>query len=314
MDNEMVADAATDLTGTGGGTDAGSTDTGSFGGDQVQDDSTNLDAATGGDEGSPREEAFLSDAALLAKIQQVPELKHFYGKMQSAYGKSREELKRGREAAAQVQQFYSDPAYRRQVIAQFQHEIAQAQPQAQRTSAGQVTAPADLVETIKAQLAPELQWMAPMLANSQWAGMQSQLAPIAQRQEAKERQNYDHSFDSAMAELSQKHPGWEGTEDEMTAVYGWLSNGSLSHPKYGNRLEALYTITQMLNGNNGSATAAAARRMGEAARNRTTTGRASGNPAPNYNDQVRKATTSREAFAIAAKAAEEMMASQGGGR
>ena len=129
MDNEMVADAATDLTGTGGEGDAGSTDTGSFG-DQVQDNSANLDAATGGDEGSPKEEAFLSDAALLAKIQQVPELKHFYGKMQSAYGKSREELKRGREAAAQVQQFYSDPAYRRQVIAQFQHEIAQAQPQA----------------------------------------------------------------------------------------------------------------------------------------------------------------------------------------
>lgn len=313
MDNEMVAEAATDLTGTGGEGDTGSTDTGSFG-DQVQDNSANLDAATGGDEGSPREEAFMSDAALLAKIQQVPELKHFYGKMQSAYGKSREELKRGREASNQVQQFYSDPAYRRQVISQFQHEMAQSQPQAQRQSQGPVTAPAELMETIKAQLAPELQWMAPMLANSQWAGMQSQLAPIAQRQEMRERQNYDHSFDSAMSELSQKHPGWEGTENEMTAVYGWLSNGPLSHPKYGNRLEALYTLTQMLNGNNGQATAAAARRMGEAARNRTTTGRASGNPAPNYTEQVRKASTSREAFAIAAKAAEDMMSSHGGGR
>jgi hypothetical protein len=88
----------------------------------------------------------------------------------------------------------------------------------------------------------------------------------------------------------------------------------LTHPKYGNRLEALYTLTQMLNGNNGQATATAARRIGEAARNRTTTGRASGNPAPNYTDQVRKASTSREAFAIAAKAAEELMASGGGGR
>jgi hypothetical protein len=88
----------------------------------------------------------------------------------------------------------------------------------------------------------------------------------------------------------------------------------LNHRKYGNRLEALYTLTQILNGNNGQATAEAARRMGAAARNRTTTGRASGNPAPNYNEQIRKATTSREAFAIAAKAAEEMLASQGGGQ
>ena len=314
MDNEMVADAATDLTGTGGETDAGSTDTGSFAGGQVQDNSTSLEAATGGDEGAPKEDAFLSDAELLAKIQQVPELKHFYGKMQSAYGKSREELKRGREAANQVQQFYSDPAYRRQVLTQFQHEMGQAQSQGQRTAAGPVTAPADLVETIKAQLAPELQWMAPMLANSQWAGMQSQLAPLAQRQEAKERQTYDQSFEAATADLSQKHPGWEGSEAEMTAVYGWLSNGPLTHPKYGNRLEAIYTLTQLLNGNNGQATATAARRMGEAARNRTTTGRASGNPTPNYTEQVRKATTSREAFAIAAKAAEDMMASQGRSR
>ena len=299
----------TDSAGTGDTLAADSTDTGSVNESQVLDSQPEAPAATSGGQGT-QEEAFLSDAELLAKIQQVPELKHFYGKMQNAYGKSREELKRGREAAAQIQQFYADPAYRQQVLNQYRHELGVAQAQAGKPTPGQPTqAPPQLIETIKAQLAPELQWMAPMLANSQWAGMQTTLAPVMQAREQEQRQSYDASFNAAMEELSGKHPGWEAHEDEMTSVYSWLSSGPLTHPKYGNRLEALYTLTQLLNGNNGSATAEAARRMSAAAKNRTTTGRATGPATPNYNEQVRKASTPREAFAIAAKAAEEMLAS-----
>lgn len=294
-----------EMTGTGESTAPETTDTGSAVGDQVPDPQVESDAATGGDQGT-QEEAFVSDAALLAKIQQVPELKHFYGKMQSAYGKNREELKRGREASAQIQQFYADPVYRRNVIQQFQHEMQASQPAQQGKS---VQAPPQLVETIKQQLAPELQWMAPMLANSQWAGMQSTLAPVVQAREQEQRQSWDTSFNDSLEELSEKHPGWEAQEDEMASVYGWLKSGDLTHRKYGKLTEALYTLTQILNGNNGPATAEAARRMSSAARNRTTTGRATGPATPNYSEQVRKASTPREAFAIAAKAAEELLAS-----
>ena len=302
----------TEQAGTGESLAAETTDTGMTPNSQVPDTQLpEAGAATGEGQGT-QEEAFLSDAELLAKIQQVPELKHFYGKMQTAYGKSREELKRGREAAAQIQQFYADPMYRQQILNQYRHELGAAMPPTAKPMPGQPTqAPPQLVETIKAQLSPELQWMAPMLANSQWAGMQTTLAPVMQAQEKEKQQSYDASFDAAMTDLSGKHPGWEAHEDEMTSVFSWLSNGPLMHPKYGNRLEALYTLTQLLNGNNGSATAEAARRMSAAAKNRTTTGRATGPATPNYNEQVRKASTPREAFAIAAKAAEEMLASGG---
>lgn len=273
--------------------------------------STGQDAIQGQAEGTPtQEETFLSDAELLAKIQQDPQLKHFYGKMQGAYGKSREELKRGREAAAQVTQFYQDPNYRRQILQQFAHELGMqapaGEPKGQPTAQGHPML-ADLETRIKSELSPELQWMAPQLAKAQLAV----LTPLLKQQEDAKKRDLTAAFDEATQQMSEKYPGWEAHEQEMDTVLGWLQSGDMTHKKYGNRVEALYKLTQLLNGNNGHAVAEYGRRVATAAKSRTVTGRVGAPATPNYTEQVRKARTSSEAVQAAAKAAEEMLAAQG---
>ena len=267
-------------------------------------------ATPGAAEAQPtQEESFLSDADLLNQIRQDPRLNKFYGKMQTAYGKSREELKAGREAASQIREFYQNPAYRRQVLQQFANELGQTST---ATKPG-AQAPATLVEKIKSSLAPELQWMAPSLADANWTVMQETIAPLQQQQAQREQQSLESAYDGAATALSQKFPGWEESEDEMGTVYDWLvdKQSNYTHPKYGNKLEALYKLTQMITGNTGLMRAEALRATSEASRARTVTGQA-GRPAQeNTTEKIRVARTPREAFALAAKAAEDEMRKSG---
>ncbi len=262
-------------------------------------------------EGAAEQDTFLSDAELLAQIRQDPKLNKFYGKMQGAYGKSREELKRGREAAAQIQQFYNDPAYRRQVLSQYAHEI-QAQAKTENGSQGQgVKAPAELVTRIEASLAPELKWMAPQLADANWAAQQATVAPILQAREQEKRQSLSEAYDDASAEMNTKYPGWEEHETEMNGVLQWLQGGGMTHKKYGNRIEALYKLMHLLNGNSGPVRAEAIRATSEAARSRTVTGQSGRAATENHTEKIRTAKTHKDAFALAAQLAEEQMRRDG---
>ena len=274
---------------------------------QTETTPANDGTTQGQPEGAP-EDSFLSDADLLNQIQQDPRLKKFYGKMQTAYGKSREDLKRGREAAQQIQQFYQDPNYRRQVLQQFAHEV---QPPAQRPAGSQV--PNTLIEKIKASLAPELQWMAPSLAESQWAVAQEMLAPLQAQQAQQQKQSLESAYDTASRELGSKFPGWESSEEEMGDVYDWLTNKNSQylHPRYGNRLEALYKLTQLLNGNSGLMRAEAVRASAQAAQSRTVTGQTARPSGEAYTERIKQARTPREAFQVAAQAAQEELRKQG---
>ena len=258
-------------------------------------------------EGAAEQDTFLSDAELLAKVQQDPALKHFYGKMQGAYGKSREELKRGREAAAQIQQFYQDPAYRRHILQQYQHELQVQQQQSQTGNGNGATgkAPAELVERIKAGLSPELQWMAQNLADANWVTQQATVAPLLQQREQEKKQSLSQAYDDAATELGTKYPGWEEHEQEMESVLGWLQGGTMTHKKYGSRMEALYKLTHLLNGNSGPVRAEALRATSAAAKARTVTGQAGRGITENVQDKIRTAKTQKEAFALAAQLAEE---------
>src|SRR5207247_8356729 len=108
----MEARMADEVTGTASETEAAAQT-------EIQPETTPVSesATHGAAEAQPSpEESFLSDADLLNQIRQDPRLNKFYGKMQTAYGKSREELKAGREAVTQIRAFYENPAYRRHVL------------------------------------------------------------------------------------------------------------------------------------------------------------------------------------------------------
>lgn len=273
-------------------------------GDTSQETTSSTASATHAAEGTANEETFISDAELLDAIRQDPKLNKFYGKMQSAYGKSREDLKKGREAVSEIERFYRDPAHRRQVLSQFAHEL-QAQEQSNGQASNGVKAPADLVERIKSSLAPELQWMAQQLADANWATQQAAMAPLLKKQEEDRKRSHETAYDEAAGELATKYPGWEESEQEMSEVLGWLQTGGMSHKRYGNRLEALYKFTQLLNGNSGLQRAEAIRATAEASRSRTVTGQAGRTSQENHTEKIRTAKTRQEAFAIAAKLAEE---------
>src|SRR3990167_10755454 len=145
------------------------------------------------------------------KGRQSAELDHVFKKMQSAYTKRSQQVAKVRDAAAIVERFNSDPDFARQTILQRAAQLGlhvggqqAATPQAQ--SSAQV--PSELVESVRGQLGDELKWMAPMLAASQWAGMQYALGPIKQQQADTMRTTFDQQFDQLADSLSEKAPGW----------------------------------------------------------------------------------------------------------
>lgn len=281
---------------------------------ETQDTSTSEASATQGQtEGAAQtQDTFVGDAELLQQVRQDPRLNRFFTKMQGAYTKKMQQASEWRQHADTVQRFNTDPAYRRAILQQYAHELQAGQPTAPTASNGNgVKAPAELVERIKGSLAPELQWMAQQLADANWAVQQATLAPIVQRQAAERKQSLEQAYDDAATEMATKYPGWEEQEQEMNGVLEWLQGGSMTHKKYGNRLEALYKLTELLNGNSGLMRAEGLRATARAAQSRTVTGQAGRTATENYRDKIRQAKTPREAFALAAKAAEEQMRKQG---
>ena len=261
---------------------------------------------------APQEESFIDPSQL------PDEIKPHWKRMHAAYTKTREELKRGREAEQTVKRFYSDTDYRSQVIREAAAQMGMrlsplAEQAAQAAQANgmavnpAVQAPADMVERIKSGLAPELQWMAPQLANAQWAAVQ----PLIQERQQEKVASKHQELDQAEAELSQKFPGWEAEEDNMNDLLEWMQGGPMKHPRYGNRLERLYQFTQFVNGHNGHAVQEATNRMTEAARSRTTSSQVARPSGTNFTERIQKAATNREAFAVAAQAAEEELRKQG---
>lgn len=260
---------------------------------------------------APKEESFIDPSQL------PDELKPHWKRMHAAYTKNREELKRGREAYGTIQRFYNDPEYQLQILQQAASQrgfrLASAVEQAQAAHAnGQsatpaVQAPADFVERIKGGLAPELQWMAPQLAASQWAAIQ----PLIQERQQEKLASKTQELEQAEAEFTQQMPGWEAEEEDMNDVLEWLQGGSPKHQRWGNRYAALHKLTLILKGHNGHAVQEATNRMAEAARSRTTTSHVVRPAGDNYQDRIRKASTKHEAFELASQAAFEELKRQG---
>lgn len=265
-----------------------------------------------------RTEAPAKDESFIDVSNLPEELKPHWKRMHGAYTKTREELKQGREALQAIQRFHSDPSYRDEVlrgmglsVAQQQAVNRQVESQAAASLGEQGGAPPQVVERVKSKLPPELQWMAKSMADTQWEIVQSTLAPLQQREQQREVQSRNASFEEAAAELDAVHPGWDQQEKEMSSVLDWLNSGELRHKQYGNRLQRLYEFTQFLKGNDGAVVAKVQRNTANAARNRTSLGSVGRSQELDMSEKIRTSRTTHDAMQLAVQQAEAEMAKLG---
>ena len=274
-------------------------------------DQTNTQDSTGAD-GQPIQQTdqFLDDETIMDKIRATPELDHVFRKMQGAYTRKTQGIAKVRDAAQIVERFNTDPEFARQTILQRAGQLGLSLGQPAQAGTPQQTAqslPPQLVEAVKANLSPELQWMAPALAASQWAGMQMALQPIQQQQAQTQQSTRDQEYDTLAAQLSEKAPGWEQHEDDMDGLLSFLQSPKMMDRRWGSKLELLHRLTV----GDGQATAEAARRMGLAAKSRSVAGSPVATAAPNIAEQVRKPKQNQDAWDAAAKFALSELARQG---
>ena len=231
-----------------------------------------------------------------------PELQGLGKRLQASYTKRMQQLARERDATRQdrelVERYRTDPAFRRQFLETEARANGLLGTPANAVG-GQGQAPTELVDAIKAQLAPELQWLAPQIAAGQHVAFQKMVAPLLERQDQDRKAQQTAEWDTIVAQMSEKYPGWEARAADIAELAEFFSKPGLQHRKFGSKPELLY---RLVTGDAG-ATATAARRIGETVRQRMTTGQATRQAAPNIAQKVRAASTSREALEIAAAAA-----------
>src|SRR3972149_88297 len=222
-----------------------------------------------GKEAPPKEESFITPSEL------PEELKPHWKRMHRAYTKVMEGHKQLEEKAALVDRFGTDPGFALQTIQQAAQQMGYSLTKAQaaqvvESAAASVGggAPAELVEAVKARLSPELQWMAKSLADTQWVGMQMQVAPIQKEREQERVTRRNQEYQELAEELGEQAPGWEEHEDDMEELLTFLKSDRMKHRKFGSKLTLLHGIVT----GNASAVASAVRRVGEAGRNRSGTG------------------------------------------
>ena len=255
--------------------------------------------ATGGG-AAPAPASFFDPSAL------PDELKPQWSSMHRAYTKKLEEVKGVKDRAAQVDRFYTDADYAKQVVMERAQQLgltlnaAGPSPQSPQVSS-------ELVELAKQHLSPELHWMAPQHAAATMAILDRVLGPDKAAQKAKEQTSRQRAYQDASKELSGKAPAWAEHESEMLEVLEFIRSEETRHPRFGNKLEMLYNLAT----GNAAAVQAATQRMSAAGQARTSTGQSARSVIPNYESKIREAKNTREAFALAAKAAEEELTRTG---
>ena len=268
----------------------------------LKDAPTGEAGATEGKEAPPKEESFINPSEL------PEELKPHWKRMHRAYTKVMEGHKQLEEKAALVDRFGTDPGFALQTIQQAAQQMGYSLTKAQAAQVVESAAtavgggaPLELVEAVRARLNPELQWMAKSLADTQWVGMQMQMAPLKKEREQEQATRRNAEFAELSEELGEQAPGWEEHKDDMEELLTFLKSDNMKHRKFGSKLALLHGIVT----GNASAVASAVRRMGEAGRQRTGTGQVSRSTGTNIDKRVREAKTNQEAWDIAAQSAVE---------
>ena len=256
-------------------------------------------------------------AEIMALINGDARLKEAYGWMQGAYNKSLKKVKGSEEKIAWADKVNSDPTFAYQAVqdwaARNGYSISKAQAKEIAAAAGSehgngsTAAPQALVEAVRASLSPELQWMAPQIANAQYVAHQMTMKPIEEKQLQERRSEWNDQYDRAAEELGQVAPGWEEHEDDMNELLEFLRSEKVTHKKFGSKLAVLHGVVT----GDARATQEAARRFARAATSRTVSGQSGRSAVPNVHERVQKAKTNSDAWDIAAKAAMEQAEKQG---
>src|SRR5207249_679461 len=125
---------------------------------------------------------------------------------------------------------------------------------------------------------------------------------IIEKQNADIRNRREADYEKLAEELSGKVPDWQAHEEEMTEVLQFIASDKLTHPVWGSKLDLLHNIVTK----NSAATQEAIRRMSNAGRQRTVTGRAETQTQTNLPEIVKKGTM-QDAWDAASKAAMEQV-------
>lgn len=120
---------------------------------------------------------------------------------------------------------------------------------------------------------------------------------------AREKQNQRTAVIRAVeSEMDKDFPGWRQHNEEMQELGNWLraalNGGDVHHPKYG----SLYKMAYNLVSGEGRATAAAAKRLSNAGRNRTRTG-GTGTTKPDIGKKIKETNNRNDQVGIALDAA-----------
>jgi hypothetical protein len=246
------------------------------------------------------------------------EIKPHWKRMHGAYNKRLEEIRAGKQDIEFLAKFRSDPEFARTVLQaearRFGYDLAApngadkpatTRPQQQ----GGDAPPPDMIERIRSRLAPELQWMAEDHAKAAWEARRITDEPKEQQARARQQADLIAAFNDQAEKLTAAAPGWEEHESDMNELLGFLKSPALTHPKFGAKLDLLYRAVAP---SNGRARVEAIRAQAEAARNASRTGQPGRSTVTNIPDRVRKASTTREAMAIAVEEAEREVRANGG--
>lgn len=258
---------------------------------------------------TPAEESFVDPATL------PPELKAHWKRMHGSFTKRMQEVREIKDKAGSYDRFFSDPAYAKQIVAAIAPQLGlQFAPQADRANGNGATAtppasdvPRELVEAVRTHLPEELKWMAEGNAAAFWAANKLTLAPVLQKQKQDEIARRTSEYEALATELSEAVPTWEDREGEMSELLDFIKSDQLRHPKFGNKLQVLFNAVT----GGAQAVQEASRRMSQAARSRTTTGRPATSTIPNIAERTKAAKSDQEAWDIAAKAAIEQIRGTG---
>ncbi|KKK68028.1 hypothetical protein LCGC14_2948170, partial [marine sediment metagenome] len=167
-----------------------------------------------------------------------------WAKMQGAYTKKLEGVRQSKDKVDFVDRLFSDEQFALQQAADLYsrlgYQVPQAQGPAQKatpsaaTGSG-VTAPQHLVDSIRAQLKPEIQWMAEDMANSSWTAAQTVLAPLARERDEESKRTRDDEFSEVSEKLTTAYPGWEQHEDEMDALLDFMKSKKMTDRRFGSK-------------------------------------------------------------------------------
>lgn len=150
---------------------------------------------------------------------------------------------------------------------------------------------------------PDLGFLKPNFEKALSKALGSVVKPMEEATQKEKARHRQSAIQSVESQMDKEFPGWRSHNQEMLKVGEFIRNalsgeGDLEHPEYGNIYKLVYDFVTK----NGQSTAAAARRLSGAARNRTRTGN-TGASRPDIGKRIKEAPSPQSQVEIALDAA-----------